>query len=121
MVELNAPDDMSEVERRRVMREIEAIKRNEMKVGKELEDYDESEFIDLLASMDSQELADTWFGFVGEWLQTRSDLDFGGDFEEWIETQWNNLLSGKEQEYFVEGQLSQHQVRTLQESASSHE
>ena len=53
-----------------------------------------------LKEKDDAELAATYRGTVGEWLCSRSDLDFGGlDAGEFVDEQYERLLDGRETDY----------------------
>lgn len=100
MVDLNIPEDgLSEKQKEKIIKEIEYIKWNQMRVDGDIDEYDQEEFIKNMKEIDDEDLSDKWFQFVGKWLISRTDLDYEKDDLEWVKKQWNRVLADKYREY----------------------
>ena len=91
-------DGPSENGRRRV---IEDLVRWKIEYERfEIGDGEIAAWRDHLEAKDDDELAATYRGTVGEWLCSRSDLDFGGlNGGEFVDEQYERLLDGRETDY----------------------
>lgn len=107
MSETETDIELGSEERDRIVKDISRWK-YELEMGNEFSGEDLQEYIAMLQEMSDRELKAHWKSTVGEWVASRNDVHPPEDteFENWLTTQFENLIAGKRTAYGFVVELS---------------